>query len=185
VDFYRVFPFNPQSQKFQPGHAFHISRAKQGQGRFDIPELDGVMYCSRNPVSAIAEFIQFFRGQTITASHFERPDGLIIALAEFQYPDSKKLIDLDDPTTLAKLNIHPSQFLTHDRYKTKEVSKGIFRKMVYGFMWPSTLEASWTNACLFESRVRKKLSLNQPVRALSLDMPELREAAKILGVFVD
>ena len=184
MDFYRIFPFNPASQKFQPGHALHVSRSKQGQGRFDIPQLDGVLYCSRDPISTIAEFIQVFRGQLITSAHFERPDGIIIAIANFQYPDSKKLIDLDDPKTLVSYKIRPSHFLTRNRVKTKAVCQQIYKKAMDGFLWPSTLEASWVNCCLFDSRVRSKLSINSPIRPLSLNMPEVKEAAKIFGVSI-
>ncbi len=184
MDFYRVFPWNSKSQKSQHGHAFYIARSKQGQGRFDIPELDGVLYCSKDPVSAVAEFIQVFRGQAMMEAHFERPDGLINALACLQYPDSKKLIDLDDPYTLVRLNVRPSQFLTRNRQKTRAISQEVHRKKADGFLWPSALEASWINASLFESRVGSKLSLDQPIRPLSIDMPELQEAAAILGVLL-
>jgi hypothetical protein len=183
VDLYRVFPFNPESLKYQPGHVFYVSQKKQGQGRFDIPELDGVLYCSRDSISAIAEFIQVFRGQSITSAHFERADGLTMAIANFQYPDSKKLINLDDPKTLVKFNIRPSHFLTRNRLKTKAVCQQIYKKTNDGFLWPSTLEGSWVNCCLFESRVRSKLSITT-IRPLTLDMSELQEAAKILGVFI-
>jgi len=74
--------------------------------------------------------------------------------------------------------------LTRNRQTTRAVSQKIHQKKKEGFLWPSALEASWANASLFESRVRSKLLLNQSIRPLSIDMPELQEAAKILGVFV-
>jgi RES domain len=184
ISFHRVFPWNPKSPVSEPGGAFFIPRSKQGQGRHDLPDLDGVLYCSRHPVSAIAEFIQGFRGQRITAIHLERPDGLTVALVHFTLSVSRNLINLDDPDTLAKLKIPPSKIWTSDRRVTRDIARRLYLTGAKGLLWPSALESSWINASLFESRTSRFLSVVGKIRPLTLDLPDLLEAANILGVAI-
>lgn len=182
MDLYRVFPWRPGSKDREFGGAFFVARDKQGQGRHDLPKLDGVFYCSQEAVSAVSEFIQAFRGQSITEAHFERPDGLVLAIACFDLDRSARLIHLDDPDILARLKIRPSMVLTRNREITRAISERLYTEGNDGFLWPSALEASWINATLFESRVRKKLSITQPPRPLSLETPEVVEATTFLRI---
>jgi hypothetical protein len=182
VDLYRVFPWNPQSRDTESGGAFFIARDKQGQGRYDIPHLDGVYYCGQERVSAVSEFIQAFRGQTVTDAHFERPDGLVMAIVHFELDPSVPLMNLDDPKILMQLKIRPSQVLTRNRDTTRSLAERLYAQGNAGFLWPSALEASWTNASLFESRVRKKLSIFQKPKRLSIGLPEVIEAAAFLRI---
>ena len=183
---FRVFPFNPASKTDQPGGAFFVPRKQQGQGRHDIPHLDGVLYgAAGNPVSAIAEYIQVFRGQTITQSEIDHPNkNLIRSIVEYELEVSDRILDLDDPQVLLRLDLRPSQVMTHNRNTTRNISEQIHREIAKGFFWPSTLEASWINITLFESRRENSLSLKTTPQRLTIEMPELHEAAKILGVFI-
>lgn len=182
MELYRVFPWSPGSKDVEFGGTFFLARDKQGQGRHDIPKLDGVFYCSQEAVSAVSEFIQAFRGQTLTEAHFERPDGLVMAIACFDLESSARLIHLDDPDVLAHLNIRPSRILTRNRDITRAMAERLYAEGNDGFLWPSALEASWINATLFESRVLKKLSITQPAKRLSLETPEVIEATTFLRI---
>lgn len=161
-----------------------MPRSKQGQGRYDVPKQDGVLYCSQQPISAIAELIQPFRGQTIGPAHLERPDHMIMALAHFRLAEPSRLPNLDDPKALVTLKIRPSQVLTHNRSTTRIIAERLFQNGSDGFLWPSALEASWINACLFASRVQSRLSLAGPIQPITLDLAEVVEAAKVIGVYL-
>ena len=182
MDLYRVFPWNPASKDSEFGGAFFVARKKQGQGRYDIPKLDGAFYCSQESVSAVSEFIQGFRGQTLTEAHFERPDELVIAIVRFTLDSSARVLNLDDPDVLSRLKIRPSQVLTRNRDTTRAIAERLYAEGNAGFLWPSALEASWTNATLFESRIRKKLSISEPAKPLSLEAPEVIQAATFLRI---
>jgi hypothetical protein len=184
IALHRVFPWNPESHESEPGGAFFVPRSKQGQGRHDLPDLDGVLYCSLHPVSAIAEFIQGFRGQTISAIHLQRPDELTLSLANFELRDSNNIMNLDDPNTLVKHKILPSQIMTRDRSVTRAISRRLYVAGAGGLLWPSSLEFSWINASLFESRALPLLSVPAKILPLTLNLPELVEAAGILGVTI-
>jgi len=182
VDLYRVFPWNPASKNTEFGGVFFVAREKQGQDRHDIPKLDGVFYCSKEPVSAVSEFIQAFRGQTLTNAHFERPDELAMAIVRFVLDPSLRLPDLDDPKILAQLKIRPSEVLTHNRDTTRAMAERLYAEGNDGFFWPSAIEASWKNATLFQSRVRNKISISEPPKPLSVEAPEVIESSTFLRI---
>jgi hypothetical protein len=181
VQVYRVFPWNLIARSDELGGPLYVARFKQGQGRHDIPDLDGVLYCSLRATSAVCEFLQAFRGQTLTPAHFVRPDGLFISLVEFRLHASARLIDLDDPGVLTKMKIRPSEVLTRNRDVTRNIAERIYRDANDGLLWPSAIEASWTNITLFASRIRGKLIVSQ-IRKLTVGLPEVIEAAKLLGI---
>ncbi len=184
ISLYRVFPWKPDSTESEPGGVFFVSRSKEGQGRHDLPDIDGILYCSLNPVSAIAEFIQGFRGQKISAIHLQRPDDLLVSIVHFELTVARKVINLDDPETLLKHNILPSQVMTRNRKITREIARRLYLTGAKGLLWPSSLESSWINASLFQMRVSGLLSVVGDIRPLSLDLPELEEASNILGISI-
>lgn len=157
-------------------------RSKQGPGRHDIPDRTAVIYCSKSPVSAIAEVIQGFRGTLLTDQAFLYPGKKVRALSHIVLDESVPLIDLDDPRELSKRQLRPSQIAYMNRQTTQNIARSLFDEGAYGFTWWSTLEASWTNVTLFENRTFQYLSLGEQVLPLDTQMPEVIEAAKVLRV---
>lgn len=185
MDFYRVFVWNGISQENELIKSLQPPRERQGSGRHDIPAKDGVIYCSKSPVSAIAELLQGFRGSTITNKVFSCPDGKVRALIRIAIGKDVNLIDLNDPKTLLKLKWKPSQVASMQRAITQNISRLLFDKGVDGFTWWSILEASWVNATLFQSRIVKYINVVGQVITLETKLPEVVEAAKILKIRIE
>jgi hypothetical protein len=134
-------------------------------------------------VSAVAERLQAFRGQAVGAAVLRRPDGRVLALASFEVADEEVAVDLDDPTRLLGLALRPSLVATHDRATTQPIALRIHESGAAGFLWWSTLEASWANATLFGGRLRP---LGTPsIIALDPEHPAVREAAEFLGLEIE
>lgn len=150
-----------------------MPRQKQGAGRHDIPERDGVIYASRVSVSAVAEALKSFRGQTVPGSLFERTDGNNIALATLTLDDGTTLVDLDDATELAHRRITPSHVASIDRPTTQAIARRIFDEGAAGIAWWSALKSSWKNATLFETRVKGRL--------LAVDIEILRPGLELVA----
>jgi hypothetical protein len=180
--FYRVFDWDRVSKGAKPGGPCYVPRARQGSGRHDIPERDGVLYVALNAVSAVAEAIQAYRNQMVDNEDFEIEGHKIQALSSMESIRKLRLIDLTDPRELARRSIRPAQVATRDRSVTQQLALSLFEERVDGFLWWSTLEAAWTNATLFQGRVMKKLRLSHAVKPLSIDLPEVVAAARHLNI---
>jgi hypothetical protein len=182
LDFFRVFAWDGHSLKEEPGGPFHVPRNQQGSGRHDIPDEDGVLYGSLNPLSAISEAIQIFRNQTLSEKDFLRNNGTTQALARYRLAPGIKLIDLNDPGVLKGLYLKPSEIATLERPRTQTLSRRLHGKKAAGFLWWSTLEASCINVTLFQSRVRPWMTLMEKIRPLSLTMKEVQDAARWMKI---
>lgn len=180
MDIYRVFLWDGKSQGAKFGGPLYVPRAKQGAGRHDIPERDGVLYCSQMAVSAVVETIKSFRGLTITNDIFDRPNGLRVALVHLRLHDNIGLLDLDDPNQLASRQLIPSLVVSSHRQITQDMTRKLYDEGLAGFTWWSTLDSSWKNVTLFESRVRSSLQLAGDIVALHLNIYEVQQAAKHL-----
>ena len=132
------------------------SRANsRAAGRHDNPDHYTALYLAREPISAVAERIQGFRGQRLTEGVFTRPDGRVEALAEIDDTGWPELVDLDDPEVLAARRIRPSRVATGDRPMTQGLALELFLGGATGLAWWSTLEAAWTNVTVFEERLAR------------------------------
>lgn len=174
---FRVFPHVPGAS----ADPLAVPRSVQGAGRHDNPDAYTALYLSRDPISAVAERIQAFRGQELADSAFGRPDGAQLSLAAIDDTGWPALVDLDDPTVLAVHAIRPSRVATGHRSVTQQLALGFFLADAVGLSWWSTLEASWTNVTIF----RERLSAAAVVTALTqltADEATVREAAEVLGV---
>jgi hypothetical protein len=176
VQLFRVFPWDGRSRGNSAGGPFYVPRHKQGAGRHDIPERDGVVYCSEVAISAVAEAIKSFRGQVVSQGIFTRPDGTVLSLATFELDDSIALIDLDDTVKLTSLGIAPSKVASPHRTVTQGIARKLFDEGNAGFTWWSALKSSWKNATLFESRVRSYLKIRD-IGVLGVDMAIVGQAA--------
>ncbi len=180
---YRVFSWNSKIKKeTADGGALYIPRDKQGEGRHDIPEYAGVMYCSGEVISAISETIQDFRGKTITNRDFELANEKIKALAALELADDAKIIDLRNAKNLMKYKINPVEVATHERETTKKVSERMYQEEAGGFIWWSAIESKWANLTLFGDRIKNKLKVKGPIKPLNTAMPEVVTAAGYLNI---
>ncbi len=174
---YRVFPLRPGARP----EPLLVPRDRQGAGRHDDPDRYTAVYLAREPIGAVAEAIQAFRGRELTERALVRPDGAVRTLATLDDDALDGLVDLDDPTVLAGRALRPSQVATGDRAVTQRIARAAFDDGATGLSWWSTLEAAWTNVTLFGERIGGRLRLVEAV-PLSLDHPAIVDAADRLGV---
>ncbi len=149
---WRVFPFDWQAPQARP-EPLAVARERQGDGRHDNPDHFTALYLAREPISAVAEFLQAFRGQTIDDRAFARPDGRSLTLASLDDAEVAALVDLDDPHVLVAIDRRPSTVATGDRVTTQRLALERFLEGAAGLSWWSTLEARWTNVTLFDVRL--------------------------------
>ena len=174
---YRVFGWLPESTP----EPLRVPRDRQGGGRHDHPDRYTALYLAREAVGAIAEAIQVFRGQELTAEALVRPDGARRALAAIDDAELPPLVDLDDPAVLVGRRLRPSGVATALRRVTQRIAADVFDGGAVGLSWWSTLEASWTNVTLFAERIPDPPPVVE-VDLLALDHPALVEAAERLGI---
>ena len=170
---YRVFAA-PAAGRHDP---FLVPRHFQGGGRHDNPDHYTALYLARQPVAAVAERIQAFRGKRLTETVFTRPDGRVDLLAAIDDAAWPLPLDLDDPAVLAARHIRPSHVATGDRAITQRLALALYAEGGPGLAWWSTLEASWTNVTIFEERLDRAARKVVSVEPLSVGHPIVREAA--------
>jgi hypothetical protein len=174
---FRVFGWLPDATPAP----LRVPRDRQGAGRHDDPDRYTAWYLAREPVSAVAEAIQAFRGQELIATTLARPDGARRALATLDDDAVPPLLDLDDPAVLLERGLRPSGVATGIRRTTQRQAASAFDDGAVGLSWWSALEASWTNVTLFAERLAGPLPVLDVV-LLTLDHPAVVEAADRLGV---
>lgn len=174
---FRVFGWLPDA----PPEPLRVPRDRQGGGRHDDPDRYTALYLAREAVGAVAEAIQAFRGQELTAGALVRPDGARRSLAAIDDAGLPPLLDLDDPSVLVARGLRPSGVATGVRRVTQRIAGDAFQAGAVGLSWWSTLEASWTNVTLFAERL-DGLPPVLDAAPLTLDHPALVEAAERLGV---
>ena len=182
MDLFRVFEWDGRSLGRREGGPLFVPRSRQGAGRHDSPARYGAWYCSRDPVSAVAESIQAFRGQPLTDDDFLRAGGVTKAIVGLRAEAGLHLVDLDDPSELAARRVRPSRVATRTRNATQALAVSIFNEGAGGLLWWSILEAAWINATLFHERALPFTSIVVPPRKLSTALPEVQQAADQLGV---
>ncbi len=182
MDLFRVVQWDGVSLDVASGGPLFVPRARQGQGRHDCPTLYGAWYCTRHPLSAVAEAIKHLRGRRLADEHFSRGSDSRQALVALRFSESAPLVDLDDAAQLLARRLQPSHVATHRRSRTQRIAEGIFSEGAAGIRWWSTLNAEWTNVTLFHERALPQIALLGPPRPLSIELPEVREAAEQIGV---
>ncbi len=181
---YRLFPWDPAADASASGGALFNPRAQQGSGRHDNPDLYGALHTARVEVSAVAEWLVGFRGQTLVRDDLVRTDGRGWALVGLDDAALGGIVDLDDPAELAARRWRPSRVATRARSTTQEMAAALFAEGIAGFAWWSTLEASWPNVTLFAERALDLLRVTDGPRAISIDDPAVRAAAAAIGVIL-
>lgn len=184
MDFFRVFPWDGVSTGAERFGPLHVARALQGSSRHGCPERYGVLYCAREPISAVAERIQGSRGHALATPDLSL-EGMKLALVQLRLRKSETIIDLDAPANLADRGLRPSRVATSNRSATQAVAIQLFEEGASGFLWWSALEAAWINASLFVGRVASVLGVVDRPRFLTLENPELLQAADRLGILIE
>ena len=178
----RVFDWDGTSLGRAPGGPLFVARTRQGSGRHDAPERYGAWYCSRTAVSAVAECLQYLRGHAVTDADFRRVGGAAKAIVGLRLEEGLTIVDLDDPSQLVTRRIRPSQVATLRRPVTQQIAASVFEEGAFGLAWWSTLEAEWTNVTLFHERALPYVSVLAPPRMLSLKLPDVQQAVRLLGI---
>src|SRR5512134_3908326 len=109
---FRVFDWDGTSLERRPGGPLFVARKRQGTGRHDAPAEYGAWYCSRVALSAIAESIQYLRGQSVTDADFRRAEGRTKAIVDLELDARAAIVDLDEPSELVARRLRPSQVAT-------------------------------------------------------------------------
>jgi hypothetical protein len=177
---YRCFAWNERARADQADSPLWFPRDFQGDGRHDNPDVYGCLYLTDREASGVIEQLARFRGQRLIPQLLTRR-RLPLAVAAIELPDSAGLVDLDDPVTLRRRRLRPSQVATRERSLTQPQALAVYRDTdAAGIRWWSIHESLWANYTLFDRAVRR-LSV-QDVRRLTLDDPAVAEAADFLGL---
>ena len=182
---YRVFDWDRSSLGRGDGGPLFVARRAQGAGRHDNPSQYGAWYCARQRVSAVAESLQRFRGQTLEDGDFVRSDGRIKALVSLEIDDDVRLVDLDDPEELVRRRLRPSHVATLRRDGTQPIASAIFTDGACGLSWWSTIDANWTNVTLFHERALPLARVAGPPLPLSTREDDVRAAAVRLSITLE
>lgn len=141
------------------------------------------MYVSESPVSAVAEALAPFRSTGQLAPEMLIRAGTPLAIAELALDGGEEaLVDLDDPTVLAREELSPSRVATSDRLRTQAWARDLYGADgdAAGLRWWSTLEASWINVTLFD-RAAQDLDVAE-LHILEPGDETVVEAAELLGL---
>ena len=176
---YRVFPHVAGTEP----RPLAVPRAAQGAGRHDNPDHYLALYLARDPVAAVAERIQAFRGQELADGDLRRAGGAVLTLAAIDDSGlTPALVDLDDPAILVRDRLRPSLVASLDRARTQRMALGYFERDAVGLSWWSTLRADWTNVTLFDVRVGPGALTVGALVTLTVVEPVVVEAAARIGV---
>ena len=181
---YRCFAWDQHSRNNQTDGPLWFPRVFQGEGRHDNPDIYGCMYLTDRPVSAVVEQLARFRTQRLTPFLLQRR-GLPLALAEIELSDAAEIINLDDPSVLARESLRPAVVATRRREVTQPQARRLHEQHpnAAALSWWSSYEALWTNVTVFERagtmlRVRftRVLKVADPAVVEAADFFELRTA---------
>lgn len=181
---HRVFPWDHRAPTGAPFSPEYVP-LQQGSGRFDL--ADGpVLYLGETAEHAVGEVLQGFRGRPLRDSALRR-FGHPLALVRVEVPDdvARGIVDLDDPSRLLALSLHPSDVASDDRARTREIATRLRDGGATGLRWWSRLTGDWHGVVLFLSGApMERLSIGPP-EALTRDHPAVVGACRQLGIPID
>lgn len=173
LDFYRVVPWSAEDS-LEPAALLVPSRELQGRSRHDNTDLYTALYCSTTRSSAVSELVQNLGSELDDKDLFR--SGKRLHLVHFSTNRDLAILDADDPSMLTSLRTRPSRFASRFRENTQPIARHIFESGKDGFLWWSTIEASWINATLFAERVISDIDLRGAPRPLTIDSGDVRSA---------
>jgi RES domain-containing protein len=181
---YRVFPRERRAAAAEPGGPLWWPKGLQGGGRHDNPDLYACIYASETRVSPIAERLAPFRGTGDLQPEMLLSSGRPLALATLSLPDGAELVDLDDPRSLVRERLRPSEVATRERPITQTQAVRLYERHpdASGLRWWSSLESRWINITLFD-RSARELAV-EGVQQLDLEDEAVQDAADFLGLAV-
>ncbi len=182
MQLFRVFDWDGVTTGRHEGGPLFVPRSRQGAGRHDAPAVYGAWYCSGLAVSAIAEYLQPFRGHVLTDEDFTRAGGLGKALVALELDGGLRVIDLDDPGELVRRRLRPSRVASMQRPVTQAIAAAVYQEGAAGLAWWSTLNADWGHVTLFHERALPHVRVEVPPQRLSTALPAVREATEYLGI---
>lgn len=97
---------------------------------------------------------------------------------------AKRIVDLSDPATLARLEIGPDRLAHHNRLVTQAIARDLHQRTerLAGFRWWSAITGAWHTMVLFTDREGDgDLSFSRP-EIVSPEMPELLQVLERLGI---
>jgi hypothetical protein len=179
VILWRCFAWDGEAASGEPGSPDWFPRPFQGGGRHDNPDVYGCLYVTDREASGIVEQLAPFRGNRMLPSFLVRR-GLPLALARLELDDAATVVDLDDPSELARRLLRPSQVATRQRDRTQPQALAAYAEGADALSWWSTHESLWTNVTVFD-RAAPSLRVGD-VRVLGPGDAALAEAAEFLGM---
>lgn len=178
---YRVFPYDKSQRVFKnKGGPLFVPVDYQGGSRHDIAGV-GLLYCTLEPVAAVSERLQSFKQSTLGNDDFNRGSKEVLAMTSYELAGAN-IIDLRDARQVIKIKTTISDMATRNRDVTQKLAKDIYEKGLDGILWCSTIEAKWTNASLFLSRIRGKIKVAGGIEVLDVNHTVVVEAAEILNI---
>jgi hypothetical protein len=190
MPFWRVFPWDPHAPDGAPFSVGYPPPAgTQTGGRFDLGDPP-VLYLAQDPVHALAELLQGFRGTPLLPENLVRAapnePGIYhpLSLVEARLPEhtQARLPDLADPAVLVELGIRPDHLASHDRAVTQAISRRVHAAPARypGFRWWSALTGEWHVTVLFMDRPdARSIEYTSPV-PLDIRHPAVQAAARFL-----
>src|SRR5580704_12463306 len=102
MNFYRVFPHDPNAAPDEPGSPLYVPA--QGRGRIDNPDDYAVLYVADAAPGAVAEVFNFgdYR-QRWTSAMLRSRRGASLSIATYVLKDTNALCNLDEASRLMQL----------------------------------------------------------------------------------
>lgn len=186
MQLFRVFAHHPSARPGTPGHPGYLQR-QQVSGRWDNAQTYRAWYLSRTAMGAVGE--SFGNLGRWLPSMFETPylPGGRRALAVFEVPDDLPILDLDDPSELARRQVRPSQIVKRNTGFTQPFALRAFReqnadgaRLWAGLSWWSFHRPDWTNLMLWENEEVRPPQTLLRIEPLDLSSPAVVDAANEL-----
>ena len=181
---HRVFPWDRSAPSGAPFSSDYVP-PQQGSGRFDLAD-GSVLYLAETPDHAVGEVLQGFRGRPLRDSALRR-FGHPLALVRIDVPDeiAQGIVDLDDPSRLLALSLHPSDVASDDRARTREIATRLRDGGATGLRWWSRLTGDWHGVVLFLSGASMERLRIGPPEVLRRDHAAVVAACRQLGIPLD
>jgi hypothetical protein len=180
---YRVIPYLKQALAGRPGHPLYLNPA-QGEGRLDNSDRYLIYYFSRESSGAIGEKFSRYQPWTEAMLDCGELDGGVYALATYWLPDDVPLLDMDNPATLQRLGIRPTQVVEPNRSATQEWVRLVYdehnaqgRRRWDGLRLWSSHRACWSIVGYWGRLNPKVLA----IQVLKMEHPAVVDAGLSLG----